>query len=301
MYGGTFALPRAQRAGHGRADAGRLEPDRKQIAGHHVVLGLEMHRAELGFVGQAAQHRAVVHHRGHVLQALRRAAGRRPRWESTGRCPAVRSPSCPASKGVCCLGSQVSVCAMPPGSQMKITASALAASWPRRRRVGRQQRRRAAAAEPRSAAPASERVDELSAIDAVVMASALATLLDVLKLGTANQRPEDVFQAFAGRFGGLAGSRGRRSSRPRVAGRLSAARYSRSTSLRGSCLAAGVGEHGVGVDQLVQLGAVEQLQGLHHGHVVGPGGADFVARGRPAQRARQARSSGCRGSSARRG
>ena len=54
-------LPRAQRARNGGADAGRPDTDRKQISGHHVILGLEVHRAELGFVRQAAHDRAVVH------------------------------------------------------------------------------------------------------------------------------------------------------------------------------------------------------------------------------------------------
>ena len=42
-----------------------------------------------------------------------------------GQVPSSSLPFMPASKGVCFLGSQVSVCATPPGSQMKMTESAL--------------------------------------------------------------------------------------------------------------------------------------------------------------------------------
>ena len=45
-----------------------------------------------------------------------------------GQVPSNSLPFMPARNGVCCFGSQRSVCAMPPGSQIKIMASAFGVS-----------------------------------------------------------------------------------------------------------------------------------------------------------------------------
>ena len=45
-----------------------------------------------------------------------------------GQVPSNSLPFMPARNGVCCFGSHRSVCAMPPGSQIKIMASAFGVS-----------------------------------------------------------------------------------------------------------------------------------------------------------------------------
>jgi len=84
-----------------------------------------VYRAELGFIRQAPQHRTVVHDRRHVFQPVAQPQAI-DRGRDRGQVPNSSSPRIPERKGVNFLVSQVSVWATPPGSQMKITASALA-------------------------------------------------------------------------------------------------------------------------------------------------------------------------------
>ena len=53
-----------------RSDTRSLDPHRKQVAGHGVMLRLEMNGPEFGVVGEAAQKGALIHHRGDGLQSL---------------------------------------------------------------------------------------------------------------------------------------------------------------------------------------------------------------------------------------
>ncbi len=172
---------RSQDARRGGADAGRFDADREQIPGHHVILGLQMHGAEFGFVRQAPQQRAVVHDRGHLFQAFAELQA----VDGGGNGPARAEQLAPLHP----LFKRRVLFEIP---RVHLRYAARQPDEDYRIGLGPQTlaRLRTAALAARAAA-------------AVVCKNCrrLSMLFDVLKLRAAGQRPEHVVQAITERFG----------------------------------------------------------------------------------------------------